>query len=90
MLKTLIVLLSLLLLNLQYQLWFGKGSYSESQALEDQIVELRQENVVLKSRNDALEIEVMALKNDLEIIEEYARLELGMIKRKEIYYQIVK
>ncbi len=90
MLKTLIVLLSLLLINLQYQLWFGKGSYQESHALQDQIAQLREENTVLKSRNDALEIEVTALKNDLEIIEEYARLELGMIKRKEIYYQIVK
>ncbi len=90
MLKTLIVLLSLLLLNLQYQLWFGKGSYQESQALQDQIAQLRAENTVLKSRNETLEIEVTALKNDFEIIEEYARLELGMIKRKEIYYQIVK
>jgi len=90
MLKTLIVLLSLLLINLQYQLWFGKGSYQESQALQHQIEQQHQENAVLKTRNDALEIEVTALKNDFEIIEEYARLELGMIKRKEIYYQIVK
>ncbi|HAI70228.1 MAG TPA: cell division protein FtsB, partial [Gammaproteobacteria bacterium] len=48
MLKTLIVLLSLLLINLQYQLWFGKGSYQESQALQHQIEQQREENAVLK------------------------------------------
>jgi cell division protein FtsB len=90
MLKTLIVLLSLLLINLQYQLWFGKSSYGQLRVLQQQIAQQRQENAVLETRNAALEKEVIGLKNDLEIIEEYARLELGMIKKGEVYYQIVK
>jgi cell division protein FtsB len=36
-----------------------------------------------------LEAEVRDLKNGLEAVEERARLELGMIRKDEIYFQIV-
>jgi cell division protein FtsB len=37
-----------------------------------------------------LEAEVRDLKNGLEAVEERARLELGMVRRDEIYFQIVE
>jgi cell division protein FtsB len=43
----------------------------------------------LKARNGALDAEVRDLKQGLEAIEERARLELGMIKKDEVFYQIV-
>jgi cell division protein FtsB len=55
-------------------------------ALETQ----RQTNQRLQSRNRALEAEVEDLKTGLEAVEERARLELGMIKHGEIFYQIVE
>ena len=43
----------------------------------------------MKARNDALDAEVRDLKDGTEAIEERARIELGMIKRDEIFYQVV-
>ncbi len=51
----------------------------------------RQENAALKTRNDALAAaEVADLKPDISAIEERARMKLGMIKRNEVFYQIVE
>jgi cell division protein FtsB len=88
--KILIVILSLLLISLQYQLWIGKGSYQEYNSLKKMIEQQQQKNAALKIRNDALVAEVADLKGGLEAIEERARLELGMIKRGEVFYQIVE
>ena len=89
MLKIFIVILSLLLIHLQYHLWIGKDSYQEYNALKKMIAQQQQENMKLKTRNDRFKAEVNDLKNGLESIEEHARLELGMIKRGEVFYQIV-
>ena len=45
---------------------------------------------VLKARNSALAAEVMDLKQGLEAIEERARYELGMIKKDEVFFQVVE
>ena len=44
----------------------------------------------LKARNEAMDAEVRDLKVGLDAVEEHARLELGMIKRDEVFYQVVK
>ena len=49
----------------------------------------RATNAQLKARNDALDAEVRDLKQGFEAIEERARMELGMIKRDEVFYQVV-
>lgn len=43
----------------------------------------------LQERNQALDAEVMDLKTGIEAIEERARSEMGMIKKDEIYYQVI-
>jgi cell division protein FtsB len=43
----------------------------------------------LSERNEALEVEVLDLKNGLEAVEERARSELGMIEEGETFYLIV-
>jgi cell division protein FtsB len=43
----------------------------------------------LKARNDALDAEVRDLKQGTEALEERARMELGMIKRNEVFFQVV-
>jgi cell division protein FtsB len=90
LLKIVIIILFLLLINLQYHLWFGKGSYQEHNNLKHKIKQQQQENATLKARNDMLEIEVIDLKQGLDAIEERARMELGMIKRGEVFYQIIE
>ena len=88
--KALIAILIVLLLMLQYKLWFGDGNMREVWRLQTAIEEQKQENDKLRERNTALEAEVMDLKQGLEAIEERARNELGMIKKDETFYQIVE
>jgi cell division protein FtsB len=86
----LIVLLLVLLLILQYQLWIGDGGLQDVWELHQDVELLRQENARLQERNAALNAEVLDLKQGLDAIEEHAREDLGMVKEGETFYQIVE
>ena len=88
--KALIALLVLLLVLVQFRLWVGEESLAEVWRLRQAIEHQSSENVLFKGRNQRLEAEVRDLKNGLEAVEERARLELGMIRKDEIYFQIVE
>jgi cell division protein FtsB len=88
--KAFIAILIVLLLILQYKLWFGDGNMREVWQLQAAIEEQKQENEKLRERNAALEAEVKDLKQGLEAVEERARSELGMIKKGETFYQIIE
>lgn len=87
--RALAVILVVLLLVLQYRLWFADDGLREAwhlhRALEAQI----EENRELEARNAALAAEVEDLKAGLAAIEERARSELGMIREGETFYQLV-
>ena len=87
--KTLALVLAGLLLGLQYPLWVGKGSWTKVWELERTLAQSREQNAKLKARNDALDAEVRDLKEGMDAIEERARLELGMIRKDEVFYQVV-
>ena len=80
----LVVLLGLV----QSNLWFGRGSVPRVMALRAQLDEQKAVNEVARARNERLAAEVVDLKEGLEIIEEKARFELGMVKPDEIMVQI--
>lgn len=86
----LIVLLLVLLVILQYQLWVGDGGLLDVWELHQEVEALRQENERLQERNAALNAEVLDLKHGLDAIEEHAREDLGMVKEGETFYQIVE
>ena len=87
--KILSAILATVLLALQYPLWIGKGSWLRVWELDKSLTAQKEQNAKLKARNDALDVEVKDLKQGLEAVEERARLELGMIKKDEIFYQVV-
>jgi len=87
--KALAIALATLVVGLQYPLWVGKGGWLRVRELDRGLVEQRAATAKLKARNDALDAEVRDLKQGSEAIEERARFELGMIKRDEIFYQVV-
>ena len=87
--RVLVGMLLVLLLMLQYRLWFGEGSIQEVSRLRAEAEEGRAEVIRLNSRNQALAAEVADLKRGLEAIEERARAELGMISEGETFYQFV-
>jgi cell division protein FtsB len=88
--KILLYSLILLLFYLQYQLWFGQGSYQSLQIMQQQLAQQQTINQKLQQRNQSLIAEVKDLKHGLTVIEEYARMELGLIKQGEVFYQIVE
>jgi cell division protein FtsB len=87
--KSLAFILAGLLIALQYPLWLGKGSWSRVWELDRGVAQQRDANMKLKARNDALDAEVRDLKQGMEALEERARLELGMIRKDEVFYQVV-
>ncbi len=82
------ILLSLLLL-LQYPLWLGKGSWLKVWDMGRQVEAQKQINEQTQKRNAALDAEVRDLKSGTDAIEERARSELGMVKQREIFFQVV-
>ena len=88
--RVVLVILVVLLLLLQYRLWFGDGSLIEVNRLHKLLDEKRAENEALRIRNAALEADVKDLKQGKTAIEERARSELGMIKEGETFYQTVE
>ena len=88
--KALSFILATVLLALQYPLWIGKGSWTRVWDLDRQVASQRAENARAKARNDSLEADVRDLKDGSEAVEERARMELGMIKRDEVFYQVVQ
>ena len=79
-----------LLVMLHAQLWLGRGSISNVAQLQAQLKAQLQHNLQAEQANQQLAAEVRDLKEGLEMIEEKARMELGMIKVNEIYVQIAK
>jgi len=88
--RKLFVLLLLVLVYLQYRLWFGDGSLQEVWGLHREVEAQREENLQLRERNAALEAEVRDLQQGLDAIEEHAREDLGMVKEGETFYQLVE
>jgi len=84
------LILAALLLLLQYPLWLGKGSWLKVWDMNRQLEAQQQVNQQARARNAVLDAEVRDLKQGTEAIEERARSELGMIKRDEVFYQILE
>ena len=82
------ILLGLLVL-IQYPQWIGKGGWLRVWDMSRQVEAQKDTNRQLAARNDGLDAEVKDLKQGLEAVEERARVELGMIKPNEVFYQII-
>jgi cell division protein FtsB len=87
--KVLWSILVVVILGLQYRLWFGSGSYAEVWQLQEKVSQQHAANDVLIERNEQLNAEVLDLKNGYDAIEERARFSLGMIGRDESFYMVV-
>jgi cell division protein FtsB len=82
------VALMALLVLVHAELWFGKGGVPRMMELQGKLVEQSAANQTAAARNAQLVAEVRDLKEGLEMVEEKARFELGMIKPDEILVQV--
>jgi cell division protein FtsB len=87
--KTLAIVLAALVVAIQWPLWIGKGSWTRVWELDRQLASVKSANAATRARNAAMDAEVRDLKEGSEAIEERARFELGMIRRDEVFYQVV-
>ena len=82
-----IALIALTLL-VHAELWSGKGGVPRMMELRGKLAEQSAANLTAKARNAQLDAEVRDLKEGLEMVEEKARFELGMVKPDEILIQV--
>ncbi len=82
--------LVLLLGVVHAQLWFGRGSVGAVATLKQKLEAQQAANAQAQQANDRLASEVRDLKEGLEMVEEKARSELGMVKPNEIFVNISK
>lgn len=87
--KILIGILIILLIGLQYKLWFGDGGLSEVVQLSRELEVQKEKLHALEERNRVLEAQVLDLQNGLDAYEEKARNDLGMIKEGETFIQLI-
>ena len=89
MVRRLIPLLLLgILLILHAQLWLGRGSVPQVAALKRELATVEAANREAQARNERLTSEVEDLQQGLDMVEELARRELGMVKPNEIFVQV--
>ncbi|PUE07717.1 septum formation initiator family protein [Limnohabitans sp. T6-20] len=84
-----IVLIALLAI-VQAQLWFGRGGVPTVAELERELQQQKVANEEARRKIEQLSAEVNDLKEGLNMVEERARNELGMVKPNEILVQIAK
>jgi len=76
-----------LLAALHAQLWLGRGSLPRVNEMQRQINDQKAANAQARQTNERLASEVHDLKEGLDMVEEKARNELGMVRQGEIYVQ---
>ena len=79
-----------LLVILHGQLWCGRGSVPNVAKLQQLLESQQHSNGQATLVNEQLNAEIHDLQEGLEIVEERARGELGMVRANEIYVQIAK
>jgi cell division protein FtsB len=77
-----------LLVLVQVDLWFSRNGVFHVRGLNSQLEEVRGQIDEAKARNEQVQAEVKDLREGLEMVEEKARAELGMVKRDEVYIQV--
>lgn len=83
------ILLLIVLIYLQYLLWFGKNNYFDYKQNQNIVDKMTIENDTLKQRNEQMFAEISNLYDGSDAIEERARDTLGMIKPDEHFYRII-
>ena len=79
------VVLLALLAAVHAQLWLGRGSLPRVNEMQRQIDVQKAANAQAQQANERLTSEVHDLKEGLDMVEEKARSELGMVRPNEIY-----
>lgn len=89
-LNFLIGLIIAALLMLQYRLWFQADGMREMLVMKKNLRAQVKLNEQLKLQNETLLFQIKRLQSSQDAAESRARNELGMIKKGETFYQVVR
>jgi len=89
MAKIISTVLIILILWIQYHIWYGKKGYQKLSSLEIKITEQNEFNNSLREQNTALKHEIDLMRNNPKVLEEKAREHLGLIKKGEVFYRVI-
>ncbi len=88
--KLILIILVVAVVLLQYRLWFAEGGLIQIFRLKGDIREQKAKNDDILEQNASLVEDIDSLKKGGDVIEDRARSDLGMVKRGEVFYQVVK
>ena len=88
--KLILGALVILLVLLQYELWFSDGGMKTVFQMQKSISAQAKKNDQLDKRNQILIAEIKDLQSGNAAIEARARNDLGVVKQGEVFYQVVK
>ena len=88
--KLFVLFLVVVLIGLQYKLWVDEDGVRRLVHLNDRIEDQQAKNQQMYERNEVLAAEVEDLKSGYDAIEERARMELGMIRKGETFFQVIE
>jgi cell division protein FtsB len=87
--RWMLVVLACLAAALLGELFLADDGYRKTLRLRTAVAEQRALNAELRARNEALDAEVVNLKEGRDAAEERARTDLGLIGPDETFYQVV-
>lgn len=88
--KSITFVLLILFAGLQYKLWFDDGNLLELRE-KRQLLQVEQAHYQSELKNNQqLLVEIESLKQGGDILEEQARINLGLVKPGESYYHIIE
>jgi len=87
--KILSSLLIVLIIWLQYRVWYSDNGNQKIDGLTVNIDQQHKQNELLKEQIESLKKEIVLLRNSPEVLEEKAREHLGMVKKDEIFYRVI-
>ncbi len=88
--KMILGALLVLLLLLQYEFWFSDGGMKTVWEMQKNIAKQEKTNAQLDKRNQVLIAEIKDLQSGNAAIEARARNDLGMVKKNEVFYEVVR
>ena len=88
--KVLFVLGVLVFLNLQHSLFFKNNNISDFIYLNDKNNELLSKTLKIIHKNNILKNHIQELSSSPYALENFARYNLGLVKKDEIFIQVIK
>ncbi len=88
--KLTVLTLCCLIVFLQYKIWFDNGNVGDVKQIREELILTQTALEEQLARNESLYVKIDAVKHSEQLLESYARKELGLKKANEDYYQIVE